>query len=229
MKVGVIVFPGSNCDHDAVYTMSDIFKQEVVELWHKDTDLQGVDLVLVPGGFSYGDYLRSGAMASYSPIMESVKEFAQKGGYVVGICNGFQILCEAELLPGTLQHNEDRRFIADNCYLKVGSTDTFATHKLDKEKAYKIPVAHGEGNYYADQNTIQELIENDQVLFYYSDEDGTVNGDTNLNGSVHNIAGVINKERNVIGLMPHPERACDPALKNIDGVPFFESILERLN
>lgn len=202
--------------------------QEVVELWHKNTDLQDVDVVMLPGGFSFGDYLRSGSIARFSPIMEKVIEFANKGGYVIGICNGFQVLCEAGLLPGTLQHNPSYSFICDNTYLKPASSKSAFTAELDTEKAYKIPIAHGEGSYYASEETLTELEENDQIIAYYSDADGNVTAKANPNGSVKNIAGVSNKQKNVFGMMPHPERACDANLGNTDGRAFFESLIKSL-
>ncbi|HBF18697.1 MAG: phosphoribosylformylglycinamidine synthase I [Owenweeksia sp.] len=227
MKFGVVIFPGSNCDQDMIYVLRNIMQQEVVELWHKDTDLQNVDFIVLPGGFSYGDYLRSGAIARFSPIMEKVIEFAHKGGYVMGVCNGFQVLCESGLLPGTLQHNNSHTFICKNVHLKPGSHSNALTAGLE-DKAYKIPIAHGEGRYFADEATLKELQDNEQILFYYSDAEGQVNEQANPNGSLHNIAGVTNKTRNVFGMMPHPERAADSNLGNTDGRAFFESLLKNL-
>jgi phosphoribosylformylglycinamidine synthase len=203
MKFGIVVFPGSNCDEDAVYALENILKQKVVKLWHKDTDLQNVDFIILPGGFSYGDYLRSGAIARFSPIMEKVVEFANDGGFVLGICNGFQILCEANLLPGTLirpQHNL-----------------TVFTESTGDKNVFKIPIAHAEGRYFADEKTLQKIIDNKQIVFKYCDVNGDINKKSNPNGSLKNIAGICNEKRNVFGMMPHPERACDPALNNIDG------------
>ncbi len=228
MKFGVVIFPGSNCDHDMIYVLRNILKQEVVELWHKDTDLQGVDFVVLPGGFSYGDYLRSGAIAKFSPIMEKVIEFANNGGYVLGICNGFQVLCEAGLLPGALLHNDNQQFICKNVYIKPATDSTIITAHLDKGKALKIPIAHGEGRYYADEQTLRELSDNKQILFRYCDAESGVNMRANPNGSVQNIAGVTNKTKNVFGMMPHPERAADEELGNTDGRLLFESILKSL-
>ena len=199
--------------------------QEVVELWHKDTDLQGVDFVVLPGGFSFGDYLRSGAIARFSPIMEKVIEFANKGGYVLGVCNGFQILCEAGLVPGALLHNNERKFICKNVYIKAESNDTLITSEVPAEKALKIPIAHGEGRYYADEETLKQLNTNGQILFRYCDENGAVTDAANPNGAVENIAGVCNAGKNVFGMMPHPERATDNALSNMDGRWIFDSIL----
>jgi len=226
MKFGVVTFPGSNCDEDLVYVLEDVLQQKVERLWHKDTDLKGVDFVLLPGGFSYGDYLRSGAIAKLSPIMTSVMEHAKQGKYVMGICNGFQILTESGLLEGALLHNDNQKFICKNVYLKPASNGTAITKGLDAEKAYKIPIAHGEGRFYADDETIKRLIANDQVLFRYSTEEGEVTDEVNPNGSLNNIAGICNEQRNVFGMMPHPERASDRLLANEDGRAFFESILK---
>jgi phosphoribosylformylglycinamidine synthase I len=226
MKFGVVTFPGSNCDEDLVYVLEDLLQQKVERLWHKDTDLKGVDFVLLPGGFSYGDYLRSGAIAKLSPIMSSVMEHAKQGKYVMGICNGFQILTESGLLEGALLHNDNQKFICKNVFLKPASNGTAITKGLDAEKAYKIPIAHGEGRFYADDDTIKRLISNDQVLFRYATEDGEVTDEINPNGSLNNIAGICNEQRNVFGMMPHPERAADRNLANEDGRAFFESILK---
>lgn len=225
MKFGVVIFPGSNCDEDIIYTLERLSGQPVVKLWHKDHDLQGVDLVVLPGGFSFGDYLRSGAIARFSPIMEQVIAFANNGGYVLGICNGFQVLTEAGLLPGALLHNKNRKFICRNIYLKAETTNSLITSQIDPQHALKIPIAHGEGNYFADADVLQKLKDNDQILFRYCDESGLVTDDANPNGSLENIAGVCNEKRNVFGLMPHPERAADSLLGNEDGVAIFESIL----
>ena len=217
MKCGVVVFPGSNCDEDAVYALRNILGQEVVKLWHKESDLQNVDLVVLPGGFSYGDYLRSGAIARFSPIMDSIIEFANNGGFVLGICNGFQILCEADLLPGTLIRNEDHNFICKNVFIKAQHNLTIFTDNIDEKNIFKIPIAHAEGRYFANEKTIQSLIDNKQIIFKYCDEDGEITKRVNPNGSLKNIAGICNKTRNVFGMMPHPERACDSSLKNTDG------------
>ncbi len=225
MKFGVVIFPGSNCDQDLIQTLKKVTQQEVVELWHKDTDLQGCDMVFLPGGFSYGDYLRSGAIAKLSPIMNSVIEFANKGGYVMGICNGFQILCESGLLPGALMHNTSRKFICSNVYIKP-EAESVLTNGLDKNKALKIPIAHGEGNYYADEETIKSLTENGQILFRYCDETGNVTAEANPNGALHNIAGITNKTKNVFGMMPHPERASADELYNTDGMAMFANLLK---
>tara|TARA_B100001250_G_scaffold138725_1_gene118762 strand:- start:2162 stop:2842 length:681 start_codon:yes stop_codon:yes gene_type:complete len=224
MKFGVVVFPGSNCDMDMVYVLEKIMKQEVVRLWHKDTDLQQADFIILPGGFSYGDYLRSGAIAKFSPIMSEVIGFANSGGYVMGVCNGFQILTECGLLPGALLHNTSHKFICKNIYLSTANKSTMVTNMYD-EKAIKIPIAHGEGRYFADEKTLSSLLENNQVLFNYCDNQGNITEESNPNGSLMNIAGICNKERNVFGMMPHPERASDIELHNQDGKILFESIV----
>lgn len=224
MKFGVVVFPGSNCDMDMVYVLEKIMKQEVVRLWHKDTDLQQVDFIVLPGGFSYGDYLRSGAIAKFSPIMSEVIGFANSGGYVMGICNGFQILTECGLLPGALLHNTSHKFICKNIYLSVANKSTMVTNMYD-ETAIKIPIAHGEGRYFADEKTLNSLVENNQIIFNYCDKQANITEESNPNGSLLNIAGICNKERNVFGMMPHPERASDIELNNQDGKKLFESIL----
>ncbi len=225
MKFGVITFPGSNCDQDMIYVLKDILEQEVEELWHKDTDLKGCDAIVLPGGFSYGDYLRSGAIARFSPVMTAVIEHANKGGFVLGVCNGFQILCESGLLPGALLHNNNQKFICKNVYLKPESNSAKLTEHLDQNKAYKIPIAHGEGRFHASDAVIRELNDNDQILFRYCDAKGEVTPDSNPNGALENIAGITNKAKNVFGMMPHPERAADSKLSNVDGKAIFESWL----
>jgi phosphoribosylformylglycinamidine synthase len=227
MKFGVVIFPGSNCDKDMIYVLSNILKQEVVELWHKDRDLKQCDFIILPGGFSFGDYLRSGAIAKFSPIMQEIITFANNGGYVLGICNGFQILTESGLLPGVLMHNNSHKFICKNIFLKTISKSTKIT-SLYKDEAIKIPIAHGEGKYFADEKTLKYLAENDQILFKYSDINGKINSESNPNGSSNNIAGVCNENRNIFGMMPHPERASDIELKNTDGLTLFKSILENI-
>ncbi len=226
MKFGVVIFPGSNCDRDLIDTLSKLSDQPVEELWHKDTDLKGVDFVFLPGGFSYGDYLRSGAIAKLSPIMQSVKEHADKGGYVMGICNGFQILCESGLLPGALLRNDHQKFLCKNVYLRPVNTELKITNSLDSNKSYTIPIAHGEGNYYADKSTIEELEANNQVIFRYCDINGNVTKESNPNGSINNIAGICNKGKNVFGMMPHPERCFSEYLFNTDGQAIFNSIIK---
>lgn len=229
MKFGVVTFPGSNCDQDMIYVLKEILGQETINLWHKDRDLQGCDFIVIPGGFSYGDYLRSGAIARFSPIMEEVILHAAKGGYVMGICNGFQILTESHLLPGALLHNSDRKFICKNTHLKAQSKSSILTSNLEFDRAYKIPIAHGEGNYFAAPDVIKAMNDNDQILFRYCDENGNINEESNPNGSIENIAGVCNKSKNVFGMMPHPERASDYELGNTDGKEIFESILNMVS
>ncbi len=225
MKCGVVTFPGSNCNHDMIYALGKTLGQDVVELWHKDQDTKNCELIVLPGGFSYGDYLRSGAIARFSPIMKEVVKHANKGGLLLGICNGFQILCEAGLLPGALLHNNNQKFICKNTFLKACSNSAGITEKINKDRAYKIPIAHGEGRYYAEKKVVEDLFENDQVLFQYCDLNGQVTENDNPNGSMHNIAGVSNKNKNIMGMMPHPERAVEPLLGNTDGVALFESLL----
>lgn len=226
MKFGVVIFPGANCDEDMIYTLASTMGQEVVRLWHKENDLQGCDCIVLPGGFSYGDYLRSGAIARFSPIMTEVIEHANKGGYVFGVCNGFQVLCESGLLPGALLHNDNQKFICKNVYLKSVTSKTLLTATIDSLDVLKIPIAHGEGRYYADQMTLDKLRDGDQILFKYCNESGEINQGTNPNGSLENIAGICNEKRNVFGMMPHPERAADTTLGNVDGKKLFESLLE---
>jgi len=228
MKFGVVIFPGSNCDEDIIYVLEKILGQQVVRLWHKDHDLQGADFIVLPGGFSFGDYLRSGAIARFSPIMQEVIRFAADGGYVLGICNGFQILCEAGLLEGALLHNENRKFICRNIYMRPQTQNSLITAQIDPQRALKIPVAHGEGNYFADADVLKLLNDNDQVLFRYCDEAGNITAASNPNGSLENIAGICNTARNVFGFMPHPERASDPLVANEDGLAIFESILSMV-
>ncbi|MGB8319721.1 MAG: phosphoribosylformylglycinamidine synthase subunit PurQ [Ignavibacteriaceae bacterium] len=221
-KFGVVVFPGSNCDHDAYYSLKKVLGFDVVFLWHKDTSLENCDVIILPGGFSYGDYLRTGAIARFSPIMNSVIDFANKGGYVMGICNGFQILLEAGLLPGVLLKNKSLQFVCKDVYLTVENRDTVFTRGITSKDKLKFPIAHGEGNYFADDDTLKELADNNQIAFKYA----SLNGDTgfNPNGSVMDIAGILNKRKNVLGLMPHPERSCDPILGRTDGSLVFNSI-----
>ncbi|MDR0789582.1 MAG: phosphoribosylformylglycinamidine synthase subunit PurQ [Bacteroidales bacterium] len=228
MKFGVVIFPGSNCDHDMIYLLETILKQQVVQLWHKDTDLQNCDFVVLPGGFSYGDYLRSGAIARFSPIMESVIDFAQKGGYVLGVCNGFQILCESHLLEGALLANNNQKFICKNQFIEVQTNNTIFTKDAPVGKPFNIPISHGEGRFLADEDTLKHLNDDDLVLFRYCNEHGEKTIEANPNGSVQNIAGITNKGRNVFGMMPHPERCGDKELNNTDGLIFFNSILKNI-
>ena len=224
MKFGVVTFPGSNCDEDMIHVLESM-GHPVVRLWHKEHDLQGVDMVVLPGGFSYGDYLRSGAIARFSPIMQELAAHAKKGGLVLGVCNGFQVLCEAGLLPGALLHNSGQKFISKNVFIRRGTGDTALTNAVP-DKALKTPIAHGEGRYHADADTLKALKESNRILFRYCDEQGKITDEANPNGSKDSIAGVCNKGRNVFGMMPHPERACDERLGNTDGRSLFESLLK---
>lgn len=225
MKFGVIVFPGSNCDRDMMHALQDDLKQEVVMLWHKDSDLSMFtkeDCIVLPGGFSYGDYLRCGALARFSPMMEQVIKFANDGGKVLGVCNGFQILCEAGLLPGVLLQNDHQKFVCKNIYIKSENTKNLIGQVVG-DKVLKIPVAHGEGRYYADAATMEQLNKNNQVVFRYCNENGEVHINSNPNGALNNIAGICNATRNVYGMMPHPERASSESLNNIDGRAILEA------
>ena len=225
LKFGVVVFPGSNCDHDAYYSLRKILNYDAEFLWHKDTDLKQSSVIVLPGGFSYGDYLRTGAIARFSPIMNSVINFANNGGIVIGICNGFQILLEAGLLPGVMIRNNSLKFACKDVYLSIENRDTIFSSAIETgKKTLKIPIAHGEGNYFANPELLKELEDNKQIVFRYSDTDGNVNDQNNPNGSQMNIAGIINKHGNVLGMMPHPERACDPLLNRTDGNLIFKSI-----
>lgn len=224
-RFGVVVFPGSNCDHDCYYVLKNILNQNVKYLWHKETSIQDVDVVILPGGFSYGDYLRCGAIARFSPIMKAVIEFDKKGGYILGICNGFQILCEAGLLPGALLKNDSLKFICDYVYLKVEKNTTNFTSLFKPDQVLQIPIAHGDGNYFADEITIKSLEDNRQVVFRYCNDNGSVTPEANPNGSTNNIAGIINDRGNVLGMMPHPERASDEILRHTDGKKLFDSII----
>jgi len=225
MKFGVVVFPGSNCDDDMVHVLGDVMGQDVVKLWHKTTDLPDVDCVVLPGGFSYGDYVRAGAIAQFSPIMKAVQAFAAEGGYVFGVCNGFQILCEAHLLPGILLRNANQQFICDNVWIKAVTNNSPITEGLPLDRALKIPIAHAEGRFFADEKTLDELEANDQVLFRYCTPEGAVTSAANPNGASRNIAGICNAQRNVFGMMPHPERAAEAILANVDGRGLFEALV----
>ena len=220
MKFGVVVFPGSNCDHDVAYVTRDLLQQPTRMVWHEETDISDLDVVVIPGGFSYGDYLRCGAIARFSPVMQRVVEHAQQGKLVLGICNGFQVLTEAGLLPGALVRNRDLHFICDRVPVKVERTDLPWTQAYSPGQIVTLPIAHGEGQYYADKKTLKQLEANGQVLFRYE-------GD-NLNGSMNNIAGICNRQGNVLGMMPHPERASDPMLGGTDGLKLFQGLLERV-
>jgi len=228
VKFGVIVFPGSNCDHDAYHVISKHVGQPVDFIWHRDTDLSSYDAVIIPGGFSYGDYLRAGALARFSPVMTSVQQFAAQGKFVLGVCNGFQILCEAGLLPGALIRNRDLHFICDHVHVRVESPDTPFTNELAGGSVLHIPIAHAEGNYVCDDATLAELKREDRVIFRYCDERGEATDAANPNGSRDNIAGICNHARNVLGLMPHPERACEDLLGSSDGRDIFRSLAGTL-
>jgi len=228
MKFGVVVFPGSNCDHDAFYAIGNVLKKSVEFIWHQSEDLANCDAIILPGGFSYGDYLRTGAIARFSPVMKSVEKFASSGGLVLGICNGFQILCEAGLLPGAMMRNGGLRFICRHVYIRVEQTDTPFTNAGSKGQVLKIPIAHSDGNWTVDEATLAELEKNRQVIFRYTKPGGSNDDAGNPNGAIHNIAGVCNRERNVAGLMPHPERAAELVLGSEDGLVIFRSMVEAL-
>jgi phosphoribosylformylglycinamidine synthase subunit PurQ / glutaminase len=228
MKFGVIVFPGSNCDHDAYHVVSKHVGQPVKFVWHKETDLSDFDALIIPGGFSYGDYLRCGALAKFSPVMQSVKNFAAEGKFVFGICNGFQILCEAGLLDGALLRNRDLHFICDHVNLRVETNKSPYTTVLETGKVLSIPIAHAEGNYVCDDETFAKLEKNNQIIFRYCDENGEVNEKSNPNGARSNIAGICNENRNVLGMMPHPERACEELLGSNDGRDIFKSLTNAI-
>ncbi len=228
LTFGIVVFPGSNCDHDAQYALGTVCGQETRLLWHKETSLQGADVIILPGGFSYGDYLRCGAIARFSPIMKEVIAFANDGGTVIGICNGFQILCEAGLLPGVLLRNEQLRFSCSYVHLRVEQNTSRYTSACVPGEVLRIPIAHGDGNYFADAETLRTLEEKRRVLFRYCDPDGTVSGGANPNGSLRNIAGIMNEQGNVMGMMPHPERAVEALLGPTDGRKVLRSIIESV-
>ena len=226
MKFGIVVFPGSNCDEDAFHAAKDVFGQDAEYLWHKDTDLKGSDVVILPGGFAHGDYLRTGAMARFSPIMPAVRAFAERGGPVLGICNGFQILLESGLLPGAMLRNKGLQYRCEHVYVRVERTDTPFTSATAAGKVLRIPIGHGEGNYYAPPDVLDRLEANRQVVLRYTTPDGSLEDEANPNGSVHAIAGICNERRNVVGMMPHPERACEPRLGSVDGLVILESIVK---
>lgn len=228
LRFGVVVFPGSNCDHDTFHVLKDVCGQEVFYLWHKNHDLNNADCVVLPGGFSYGDYLRSGAIAKFSPLMQELQEFAQKGGLVLGICNGFQVLLELELLPGAMLRNKNLKFLCEHVNLKIENDQTPFSNQGQKNQVLRIPIAHFDGNYYASPAAIEEIKANNQIVFRYSDETGGITEAANVNGSLENIAGLINIQRNVLGMMPHPERASESLLGSEDGRIIFESIIHHL-
>jgi phosphoribosylformylglycinamidine synthase subunit PurQ / glutaminase len=228
MKFSIIVFPGSNCDHDAYHAAKHVLGQEAEFVWHKETDLKGADVVVLPGGFSHGDYLRTGAIARFSPVMTAVNDFAQSGGPVLGICNGFQILCEAGLLPGAMLRNRDLKFHCEHVCVRVEQTDTPFTSRAAAGQVLRIPIAHGEGNYYAEPQVVAALEASRRVIFRYCDAHGQATDAANPNGAVNGIAGICSERRNVVGLMPHPERACEPVLGSADGLVLFESVVTEL-
>jgi phosphoribosylformylglycinamidine synthase len=228
MKFGVVVFPGSNCDHDAFHAIGHVLQKPVEFIWHQSQDLLNCDAIILPGGFAYGDYLRTGAIARFSPVMSAVEKFANQGGMVLGICNGFQILLEAGLLPGAMMRNAGLRFICKHVHIRVEQTDTPFTNAAKQGQVLKIPIAHGDGNYTCDEATLAELEKNRQILFRYSTADGKDDSAGNPNGSLSNLAGICNRERNVAGLMPHPERAVESALDSADGLVIFRSMVEAL-
>jgi phosphoribosylformylglycinamidine synthase I len=228
MKFAVVVFPGSNCDHDAHYAVSHVLGQQAEFIWHKDTDLKGADAVILPGGFAHGDYLRTGAMARFSPIMREVQSFAARGGPVLGICNGFQILLEADMLPGAMLRNRNLKFLCQHVHVRVEQTDTPFTSACRKGQVLRIPIAHGEGNYFAEPEVIARLEANRQIIFRYTNAEGAVTSEGNPNGSAAAIAGLCNEARNVVGLMPHPERACELSVGSADGLVLLESAVQSL-
>ena len=228
VKFGIVVFPGSNCDHDAYHACKNILGQDAEFLWHKDPDLKECDVIILPGGFAYGDYLRCGAIARFSPVMGEVIRFAGDGGIVIGICNGFQVLVEAGILPGVLLRNSSLRFVCEFVRLRVENTGTRFTNLCRPGEILRVPVAHGDGNYFTDPGTLQRLEENRQIVFRYCNPSGQTTGEANPNGSLANIAGILNEEGNVLGLMPHPERACDPLLRYTDGQKIFRSVIEHV-
>ena len=228
LRIGVVVFPGSNCDHDCVHVLQDVLGQTVKEVWHKDTSVEGLDAIILPGGFSYGDYLRTGAIARFAPVMKAVSQFAADGGLVLGICNGFQILLEAGLLPGAMTRNESLSFICQDVYVRVETAATPFTGRCESGEVLKIPIAHADGNYYTDEVTLSQLKANAQVVFRYCTAGGSVTPDANPNGSLDNIAGIRNVAGNVLGMMPHPERCAEAVLGDEDGRLIFLSMLDVL-
>lgn len=228
MKFGVVIFPGSNCEQDCYYAIASVLGKPVDYIWHQDTSLTGFDAVILPGGFSYGDYLRTGALAKFSPVMRAIAEFSRKGGLVIGICNGFQILTEAGLLPGALLRNVGLKYLCKFEYLRTETSDTPFTNLLGKGQLLRIPIGHGDGNFFADSDTLKSLEDNDQVIFRYADAEGRITRDANPNGSLNNIAGIVNHGRNVLGMMPHPDRSYESVLGSADGKLIFESMVNAL-
>jgi phosphoribosylformylglycinamidine synthase subunit PurQ / glutaminase len=229
MKFAVVVFPGSNCDHDAYHAAKHVLGQDAAFVWHKDTSLQGADAVILPGGFTYGDYLRTGAIARFSPVMAEVQAFAAQGGPVLGICNGFQVLLEVGLLPGAMLRNRGLKFRCEHVHVRIEQVDTAATLTCQVGQVLNLPIAHGEGNYYADPDVLARLEANRQVVFRYATAEGDVTDAANPNGSAGNIAGLCSESRNVVGLMPHPERACEQAVGSVDGLALFESVVKAVS
>jgi phosphoribosylformylglycinamidine synthase len=219
MKFGVVIFPGSNCDHDCYYVIESVIQKPVEFIWYRETSVKGVDAIILPGGFAYGDYLRTGALAKFSPVMRAVGEFASKGGLVIGICNGFQILCEAGLLPGALLRNIGMKYICKFLDLRIETTNSPFTNLMSKGQLLRIPIGHGDGNYFADRDTLKRIEDNDQVVFRYME---------NPNGSIHDIAGIVNEDRNILGMMPHPDRSSEGILGSADGKLIFESMVNAL-
>jgi len=228
MKFGVVTFPGSNCDHDCYYAIESVIGKPVEFIWHQDTSVKDFDAIILPGGFAYGDYLRTGALAKFSPVMKAICDFANKGGLVFGICNGFQILTEAGLLPGALLRNVTMKYICKFLYLRMETTDTPYTNLLKKGQLLHVPIGHGEGNFFADADTLKRIEDNDQVVFRYADAEGQITKEANPNGSLHNIAGIVNDKRNVLGMMPHPDRSSEAILGSADGKLIFESTVSAL-
>ena len=228
IKFAVVVFPGSNCDHDAYHAARHVLGHDAEFVWHKESSLKGADVVILPGGFSYGDYLRTGAIAQFSPVMKAVSDFAAAGGPLLGICNGFQVLCEAKLLPGALIRNRDLKFHCEHVRVRVEQTDTPFTGRADRGQVLRLPIAHGEGNFFADPGTLEQLESSGRVVFRYCDGDGETSDACNPNGSIHGIAGICSEQRNIVGLMPHPERACESPLGSEDGLVLFDSVVAAL-
>ena len=228
MKFGVVIFPGSNCDHDCYYVIESVIGKPVEFIWHQDTSVNGFDAIILPGGFAYGDYLRTGALAKFSPVMRAIADFAKKGGLVYGICNGFQVLAEAGLLPGALMRNVGMKYICRFLHLRTETTNTPYTNLLKKGQLLRIPIGHGDGNFFADADTLKSIEDNDQVVFRYSDAEGRITKEANPNGSLNNIAGIVNEQRNVLGMMPHPDRSSEQILGSGDGKLIFESMVNAL-
>jgi len=228
MKFGVVIFPGSNCDHDCYYVIESVIGKPVEFIWHQDTSVRGFDAIILPGGFAYGDYLRTGALAKFSPVMRAIGDFAKKGGLVYGICNGFQVLAEAGLLPGALMRNVSMKYICKFLHLRTETANTPYTNLLKKGQLLRMPIGHGEGNFFADADTLKRIEDNDQVVFRYADAEGRITKEANPNGSLNNIAGIVNEQRNVLGMMPHPDRSSEKILGSADGKLIFDSMVNAL-